>query len=168
MIHIKVLCLMLAGFVSCSNEGSAVLTVKVISATKDAITIKVRNNSGDDLVLLSPEAPAREVDKDACHVKLSTKVDDRIRPFAFTPQLVSVRGGSETQLRAVLLPLVIPESCADVLVSVEYAFIRPDEVERFRRKPSEDFRQYVLRNQRLVTTSQRVTISGKNPAHASS
>lgn len=167
MKRIGVLWLIMASFVSCSDTGRTLFTVNVMSATKDMVTIEVRNNSDEELVLLSPETPAREVDEAACHVKLSTRIDDRIRPFVFTPQLIAVRGGGEMQFRAVLHPLVIPEPCRDVLVSVEYAFVRPAEVELLRHKTSEDFRQYVLKNQRLVATNRRVTIGAIDPTRDS-
>ena len=135
------------------------IEVKVVAAEREAIVIGVRNHSRNDVVLLSPATPSRQVDEDKCAVYLSTKVDERIRPFAFTPQLITVPGGSETKFRASIHPLSLSKPCSRWHITAEYAYIRPDEVEKFAGRPSEEFRQYVLRNQQIVTTSESVTIA---------
>lgn len=145
---------------SCRQRQGRV-EVTVISAESQAIVVGVANDSGNDVVLLSPATPSRMVNEDRCAVDLSTKIDERIRPFAFTPQLVTLRDGEKRQFRAALHPLRLSEACAHWRVVAEYAYIRPDEVDRFRGRAAEDFREYVLKNQQIVSTSASVVISKK-------
>jgi hypothetical protein len=139
--------LMLASLFAAACAENRALTIGVVAVQQDAVTLNVKNDSGRDLVLLSPAEPAREVDEARCAVRLSTKVDERIEPFAFTPRLITVRARTEMRIRAELRPLTIPASCKTVVVSLEYAFLRADEVD----KRGEDFRRYVLAHQQVVT-----------------
>lgn len=105
-------------------------------------------------MLLSPESPARQVDEETCTSTLSTKVTDDLRPYAFTPTLETVGAGATRRFCAALAPVeVSSQSCAVWTIHVEYAFIAPDAATRFQRRPSEDFRRYVLVNQKMMSAT---------------
>ena len=123
---------------SCGERPGNV-EIKVVAAGWDSVVIGVRNHSRNEVVLLSPATPSRQVDEDKCAVYLSTRVDERIRPYAFTPELVTVTRGSEMKFRASNHPFRLSKRCGRWDVTAEYAYIRPDEVENFAARPSEEF-----------------------------
>jgi hypothetical protein len=135
------------------------VSVHVVAAHKDAIIIRIRNDTARDVVMLSPESPNRQVDEKRCTVRLSTKVDDRVRPFAFTPHLITVRRGTQLEVRAPLHPYELRTTRQKWLVTVEYAYVRPEDVERFAGKTTEDVREDVLHDQKTITTTVSVEIS---------
>ncbi len=145
-------------FVACSLRPQ-VVSLHVVTAQKDAIVVRVRNDTEHDVVMLSPDSPSRQVDGKRCTVSLSTKVDDRVRPFAFTPRLITIQSGTEIEFRAAIHPYKVSTTCREWIVTAEYAYIRPEDVERFAGKASEDFRGHVLRNQQIVTTTASVRIN---------
>lgn len=93
------------------------------------MTVTVGNNIGDNIVLLSPNMPAPEVDSRHCALEVSTVIDDRVRPCEFTPKLVTVFAGRSMQFRANLKPLILPDRCREWNVTAEYEYITPAEVE---------------------------------------
>jgi hypothetical protein len=141
----------------CSTESCGrqpqLPAVRVISADMHTISIEVKNDSGSDLVLLSPETPSQTVDEETCIVTLSTKIDPQIRPFAFRPKLVTIRRGSELRFHVVLYPANLSKTCKRWTILAEYAYLRPEIVVRFGGKQPEDFRQHVLQSQQLMTTT---------------
>jgi len=140
---------------ACDKQPTS-LTVKVASASGDLVVVSVRNDSPRDVVLLSPMTPNRIVDPGACTLKLSTKLDDIIRPFAFTPELVILRSGAEQRFRVLLDPAYLPKTCDTWSVTTEYAYVNSDEIAGFRSKPSEELRQHILRNQHVATATDLV------------
>ncbi|HXA20256.1 MAG TPA: hypothetical protein VN380_24980 [Thermoanaerobaculia bacterium] len=137
---------------SCGQRSSGV-TLNVIAAERNAVTVGVRNDTAGDVVLLSPIAPSRLVDEGQCRLTLSTKIDHQIRPFAFAPTLVVLARGGEMRFRSILDPLLLSGGCSRWSVSAEYAYLSRDEVEGFRGRTSEDFRQYVLKHQQIATAT---------------
>lgn len=140
------------------GERPREIEVNVVSVERGSIVLMVRNRSGEDVVLLSPATPSRQVDDERCTVWLSTKVDERLWPYAFTPQLVTVAAGSKKTFRASIHPLRLSKACRHWHITAEYAYIRPEAAKRFAGRPSEEFRRSVLRNQRLVSTRASATI----------
>jgi hypothetical protein len=142
----------------CKEQPDSI-AVKVLSANTDAIVISVRNDSRKDIILLSPLTPNRTVDQDACTLRLSTKIDDIIRPFAFTPQLVAVRGRTEQRFRVLLHPVRLSTTCGAWHVMAEYAYVDSDLIERFSSPVSEEFRQHILRSQHLVASNDFIVLN---------
>jgi hypothetical protein len=126
------------------------VTLHIASVDRDEVTVAVRNGSAVDIVLLSPRAPSRQLDESGCKLKLSSAVDRNIRPFAFTPELVTLRAGQEATFRAALAPVALAESCSTWTVSADYAYLKPDEVDSFRGRTSHEFWEYVIDHQQIV------------------
>lgn len=142
---------------SCETSGSA--SLDVISAERDAVVVEVHNGTSEEIVLLSPEAPTRQIDEEQCVLIISTRVTDDVRPYAFTPTLERVDVGVTKRFRAVLTPVALStKSCTAWTISAEYAYVLPEAVTTFKGRPFEDFRQYVLRNQNVIRASAKLPI----------
>src|SRR5687768_1100476 len=57
------------------------------------IDIQLENGSSVDVLLISPKKPNRQLDEERCTLLLSTKVQEWILPYAFTPDLVEIKAG---------------------------------------------------------------------------
>jgi hypothetical protein len=142
---------------ACERDGSA--SVNVLSVERGAVVVEVHNTNSKNIVVLSPEAPSRQMDEERCVLIISTTVTDDVRPYAFTPTLETVEARSARRFRAVLAPVALPEkSCTEWTINVEYAYVWPAAVATFKGRPFEDFRQYVLRNQKVITASAKMAI----------
>lgn len=151
--------LMLVMIISSACERSGLASVSVVSVERGAVVVEVHNTTSENIVVLSPEAPSRQMDEEQCVLIISTKVTDDVRPYAFTPTLETVEAGSARRFRAVLGPVALSaKSCAEWTINAEYAYVRPAAVATFTGRPFEDFRQYVLRNQKVMTASAKMAI----------
>ncbi|MEO8383369.1 MAG: hypothetical protein ABI779_27180 [Acidobacteriota bacterium] len=133
------------------------VTLRIAAIERDEVTLTVLNGSTADIVLLSPHAPSRQMDEGGCELRLSSKIDRNIRPFAFTPELVTIAAGKETIFRATLAPVSLVESCATWTVSADYAYLKRDEVESFKKRTSHEFWEYAIDHQRIVNGSGKAT-----------
>lgn len=148
---VAVTVLVLLGAACVERYGS--LDLRIRSVQRASIDAEVRNNTAEDLVFLNPEAPTRQVDDSECVLILSTKVLDDVRPYAFTPRLERVDARSSRRFTAILEPISLSPSCSQWSVKLEYAYVLPKDVEDYKGRPFEDFRQHVLRTQRVVSAS---------------
>ncbi len=144
-------------FLSLGGDSSGGVAVRAISATAETIIVGVKNNTEDDIVLLSPQAPGRMVDRRSCTVKLTTRVNARPRPLAFTPTLITLRGGAENQFLANLTPLRLSRTCEQWTVRLEYAYILPADMKSVT-LGTEEFRRRVLRTQQVIRGRGVVTV----------
>lgn len=149
--------LLILGAWKCADRTPTVATI-VMSAQRDSIVVEISNRTNGEIVLLSPGAPVRQLDEQTCAVRLSTVVDNLLRPFAFTPDLVTVRANESRRVRVPLAPLAVPIKCLNLKVTITYAYVSPAGIARFQDKTSEEFRQYVLRNQRITSTEAIVAV----------
>jgi hypothetical protein len=154
----KSLLLMLVMVMSsaCGRSGSA--SLNVVSAERGAVVVEVRNATSENIVVLSPEAPSRQVDEGQCVLIISTKVTDDVRPYAFTPTLETVEAGSARRFRAVLDPVALSSKCKEWQINAEYTYVLPAAVTTFKGRPFEDFRQYVLQNQKIMSASAKMSV----------
>jgi hypothetical protein len=142
---------------TCGDVKSATLTVVAIE--HGAISVEVHNATSENIVVLSPDAPSRQVDAERCLLILTTKVTDDLRPYAFTPVLRPVEAGSARRFRAVLTPVApAPKPCREWTITAEYAYVGQVAAITFNGRPSEDFRQYVLANQKIMRASATMPI----------
>ena len=142
---------------ACARSGAP--SLNVVSGERGVVVVEVRNASSEDIVVLSAEAPSRQIDEEQCLLIMSTKVTDDIRPYAFTPALETVEAGSARRFRAVLDPGELSaKSCTEWTISVEYAYVQPAAVAMFKGRPFEDFRQYVLGNQKVMSATAKMPI----------
>jgi hypothetical protein len=146
-----VMCLVVVGSACVGRHSS--IDLRVVALWPASVDVEIQNGSGEHVVFLNPEAPTRQIDEARCELILSTKVLDDVRPYAFTPRLEHVSAGSTRQFRAMLEPMTVPALCSKWTVRVEYAYLLPDDVENFEGHAREEFRQHVLTNQRVVSTS---------------
>lgn len=161
--------LVLAMISGCGKSGSASLkavSLNVVFLGVDAVVIEVRNATTEDIVLLSPEQPARQADEEQCVAMISTKVTDEVRPYAFTPALETVEAGSARRFRAVLTPLALPANvCKEWTINAEYAYVRPADVTAYKNRAFDEFRQTVLHNQKVISTTAKMQLA--LPGHPS-
>lgn len=137
---------------ACENAGS--LELRIVTIERGAIGLEVINETSEEIVVLSPEAPAQQADAERCVLLISTKVTDDVRPYAFTPKLESVGAGAVRRFRAALAPVSLTsKTCTEWTVDAEYAYVLPSDVAMFKGRAFEDFRQHVLKNQKVLTTS---------------
>jgi hypothetical protein len=155
-VIVMLLAILLAS--ACQQRGSIVL--RIVSIERRAIVLDIVNKTNDEIVVLSPEAPTRQVDDGRCALIISTKVVDGVRPYAFTPMLETVRAQSVRRFRAVLDPISLADSsCAGWSVDAEYAYVLRSDVAMFKGRAFEEFRLHVLKNQKLLTASVKETVT---------
>lgn len=135
---------------ACREEPREVV-MRIVSLEREAILMSVTNNTAHDVVLLSPEAPTRQVDGPKCAITVSTVADRQTYAFAFTPTLHRVRARSATRFRATLKPLTVSRQCQEWNIEARLAYLTDEEVQRFRTKSSAEFHGYVLAQQHVVT-----------------
>src|SRR5258706_7854103 len=96
--------------------------VAVISARPDAVLVEWRNGS-EDIVLLSPGLPNQSRDEERCVVTFFGKIDENILPYAFTPQLMTVRAGQHLRFYSAIFPPGLTSAkCAVWTIEAEYAY----------------------------------------------
>ena len=137
---------------ACENTGS--LELRIVTIERGAIGLEVVNETSEEIVVLSPEAPARQADAQRCVLLISTKVTDDVRPYAFTPRLESVGAKASRRFRVALAPVSLTSNtCTEWTVDAEYAYMPANDVAMFKGRAFEHFRQHVLKNQKVLTTS---------------
>jgi hypothetical protein len=142
---------------SCETNDPASLTV--ISAERGAVVVEVHNGTSEEIIVLSPEAPSRQIDEEQCVLLISTRITDDVQPYAFTPTLESVEVGATKRFRAVLEPVALSTtSCTAWTIDAEYAYVLSEALATFKGRPFEDFRQYVLHNQKVVRASAKLSV----------
>ena len=130
--------------------------VAVVSARPDAVLVEWRNGS-EDIVVLSPGLPNQSRDEERCVVKFFGKIDENILPYAFTPELMAIRAGQHLRFYSAIFPPGLTSSkCPVWTIEAEYAYIDGADVEFFRRRDPEEFRQHVLKVQRVIRTTGHV------------
>src|SRR5690242_2843155 len=55
-----------------------------------AVEVRVRNDTENTIVLVSPTTPMRQEDAENCSLVLSSRIIDVVQPYNFTPELVTV------------------------------------------------------------------------------
>jgi len=149
--------MVLVALAQCKERPGRV-AVHVLLAHRTSVLLSVENGTDRDIVMLSPAAPSRQVDEAHCTVKLSSKIDERVQPFAFAPELVTLRRGAKVQFNAPLYPLSLSKACARWTVDAEYAYVTPQDAAGYSENGSEEFRQHVLRVQQVATTTESITV----------
>ncbi|HJQ35971.1 MAG TPA: hypothetical protein VKB93_02420 [Thermoanaerobaculia bacterium] len=114
-----------------------------------AVDVRITNRSASDIVLISPNIPNRQVDEERCTQLLSTKVQEWIQPYAFTPELVELKAG-EAQTFAVEVQKGTLAECRDWRVDIEYAYVPSKEARAAQQQGTANFREYVLRHQQIA------------------
>jgi hypothetical protein len=133
------------------------VSLRLTSVAMNEVTVQVRNDLATDIILLSPRAPSRELDRGGCRIRISTKVDKNIRPFAFTPELLTVRSGQKATFRVRLDPVMLAVSCSSWTVIADYAYLRPDDVAPFQGRVSQEFWEHAVAHQQVVSSESTVS-----------
>jgi hypothetical protein len=133
---------------SCKDAGSVKL--EILSLARDTVSLKVTNRHSSDIVLLSPESPRRQLLEHQCLLNISTNVDGRFRPFAFTPALVVVGARSSTSIRVRLAPGRMTSRCRKWKLAAKYAYLSADEIAEFRGMSNTEIYRRVMTAQRIV------------------
>jgi hypothetical protein len=134
---------------TCTRSSEGVVRAEVTRRSADAIEVRVANNSPMNILLMSPASPNREADEKQCMLRLSTKIQEWIRPYAFTPDLIEVKAGSTYTVSVGRIPPT-PATCTDWRVDLEYSYVEAKAALDARRIHSDDFRQYVLKHQQVA------------------
>ena len=133
---------------SCMHDSVGSVTARPGNVTRDHLQITVSNGSSDTILLIAPASPNRQVDEQRCTLLLSTKVQEWIRPYAFTPELVELNAGDVKAFSVKLEPSVLTK-CPRLQVDLEYAFVRA-EAEAIRSKTRDELRAYLLKHQQIA------------------
>jgi plastocyanin len=83
---------------------------------------------------------------------LSTKVQESIAPYAFTPELVEV-GAGKTHTFLVELSERRSVKCREWKIDLEYAYLHAKEACDAKVLDAPNLRQYVLRHQQIARTA---------------
>src|ERR1700759_3638178 len=134
---------------SCGNHVGPSVTAEIARRAGGMIDVRVTNRTDVNILLISPTRPDAQVDEAQCRVMLSTKVQEWIRPYAFTPDLVELKGG-ETRTFAVLRQEATIPKCGEWRVDLEYAYLRSNAARAAQQRKGADFRGYVLRHQQIA------------------
>jgi hypothetical protein len=134
---------------ACARHTASDVIAEIARCNPKTIEIRVTNRSMVDTLLISPERPNRQVDAKRCSVLLSTKAEEWIRPYGFTPDLVALKAG-ETRTFTVELRESLPRNCREWQVELEYTYILAREARVALGRNSLDFRHFVMGHQRIV------------------
>lgn len=137
--------------VSCARGYGRDVVADVAARGPNTVAVRVVNQTGIDVLLLSPMRPNRQLDPGGCTLLLSTKVQEWVRPYDFTPDLVQIRAG-EKRTFSVELREDVPANCRGWEIELEYAYVPAKEGSEARKGRASDFRGYVLENQRIAQT----------------
>ncbi len=140
--------------------------MKVTSLERDTVVIRVTNNTGSDIVFLSPETPKRQIDRETCRVTVSTVINRETYSFAFTPTLRTVGTSRSHTFRATLSPLVLPRDCHEWTVVARLAYLSGEDLRMFHAKSSFGFREYVLTHQRAASAEAKMTAASPAASRA--
>jgi hypothetical protein len=135
----------------CGNHAGRDV-VATAAKRDDMIEVRLTNNTMTDILVISPNRPNREMDDQGCKLLLSTKVQEWIAPYAFTPELVQIDAGKS---RTFLLEFSESRSakCREVKIDVEYAYLHAKEARAAKLRDEPNFRQYVLSHQKIAHTT---------------
>lgn len=134
---------------SCAGELGTGVSAKVVGRNAGKVDVRISNDSGIAILLISPTKPNRQVDRERCSVLLSTRVQDWIRPYDFTPEVVEVES-HENETFSIDLREDAPASCRSWEVKLEYAYVPAREGREVLKLGSSRFRSFVLGNQRMA------------------
>lgn len=134
---------------SCARHSGPDVIAAVVQRAGGTIDLRLTNRSGASILLVSPTRPNRQLDEERCAVLLSTKVQEWIRPYAFTPELVELKAGEGRTF-----PVEVGEGalakCRNWQVDVEYAYVPTKEARAAQQQNAADFHDYVLRHQQIA------------------
>ena len=136
---------------SCARGYGSDVVADVAARGINKVDVRLVNQTGVDVLLISPTRPNRQLDQERCSVLLSTRVQEWVRPYDFTPDLVQISAG-EVRTFSVELREDVPANCREWKVQLEYAYVPAKEGHEARKGRSSDFRGYVLENQRIAQT----------------
>ena len=131
--------------IACTHESGPAIVVAARRASGTVI-VQVTNRSQSSVLLLSPSTPNRQIDNQRCTVFLSTKVQEFVLPYAFTPDLIELKPG-RTATFPIQLDSEFRERCTNWQTSLEYAYVLTAAARPFERQDPMTFRAYVLQHQ---------------------
>lgn len=135
-------------FMACVNHVSSVVTAEALRSD-DSVAVRVTNRTDAPVLLISPARPNLQFDEEKCTVLVSTKVQESIRPYAFTPHLVELKAG-ETKTFTVNVQGASVAKCRAWKLAVEYAYVASEGARTVQQQDDVALRGYVLRRQQIA------------------